>query len=91
MPIHLLMRLQQVQLPVRVADPEEVRKVSKLLATGLIQAEFEAIRARAGQATWHVATVTRITEEGRAELAAAGYMRQPTKALVRPHRRLRVL
>jgi len=78
MPIYLLLRLQQVQLPVRVTDPEEVRQVSKLVATGLIQAEFEAIRTRARYAIWHVATVTSITEEGRAELAAAGYARQPT-------------
>ncbi len=44
MPILLLLRLQRVQLPVRVTDPEEVRQVSMLVATGLIQAEFEAIR-----------------------------------------------
>lgn len=47
MPLLFLMRLQQVQLPVRVADPEEVRYVSVLLATGLIEAEIRALRSRA--------------------------------------------
>lgn len=72
MPLFLLLRLHRVQLPVRVTDPEEVRQVSMLLAIGLIEAEFAAVRSRARQAVWQVATVTRITEEGFAEIAQMG-------------------
>ena len=43
MPLFLLLRLHRVQLPVRVTDPEEVRQVSLLVATGLIEAEFAAM------------------------------------------------
>jgi hypothetical protein len=81
MPILLLLRLQRVQLPVRVTDTEEVRQVSMLVATGLIEAEFEAIRTRARQAVWHVATVTRITEEGMAELAAVSDVPRSTQTV----------
>lgn len=91
MPIKLLLRLQQVQLPVRVSDPEEVRLVSRLVAIGLIQAEFEAISSRSRRATWHVATVTSITKEGRAELAAAGNMPLPRQTFIRSPGGLRVL
>lgn len=91
MPILLLLRLQRVQLPVRVTDPEEVRQVSMLLATGLIQAEFEAIRTRARHAVWHVATVTGITEEGLAELARASNVPQPAQTFIRFPGGLRLL
>jgi hypothetical protein len=72
MPLFFLLRLQRVQLPVRVTDPEEVREVSVLLATGLIEAEFATIKSRTRHAAERVATVTRITEEGLAEAAAVG-------------------
>jgi hypothetical protein len=91
MPIFLLLRLQRVQLPVRVTDPQEVRQVSMLVATGLIEAEFEAIRTRDRRAIWHVATVTRITEEGMAELAAVSSVPQPTRTVHRFSGALRVL
>ena len=91
MPILLLLRLQRVQLPVRVTDPEEVRQVSTLVATGLIEAEFESIRTRARHAVWHVATVTRITEEGVTELAATGNVPRPTGTFIRFPGGLRVL
>ncbi|MCR8958786.1 hypothetical protein M0765_013930 [Variovorax sp. S2] len=91
MPILLLLRLQRVQLPVRVTDPEEVRQVSMLVATGLIEAEFESIRTRARHAVWHVATVTRITEEGITELAAASNVPQPKRTFIRFPGGLRVL
>jgi len=70
MPLFFLLRLQRVQLPVRVTDPEEVRKVSVLLATGLIEAEFSTIKSRTRHTAEQVATVTRITEEGLTEAAA---------------------
>jgi hypothetical protein len=91
MPLFLLLRLQRVQLPVRVTDPEEVRQVSMLLATGLIEAEFAAIKSRARQAVWQVATVTRITEEGFAEIARAGKVSEPAQTFIRFPRGLRLL
>ncbi|WPG40944.1 hypothetical protein [Variovorax sp. EBFNA2] len=91
MPILLLLRLQRVQLPVRVTDTEEVRQVSMLVATGLIEAEFEAIRTQARQAVWHVAIVTRITEEGMAELAAVSDVPRSTQTCIRLPGGLRVL
>lgn len=91
MPILLLLRLQRVQLPVRVTDPEEVRQVSMLVATGLIEAQFESIRTRARHAIWHVATVTRITEEGMAELAGMSNVSQPTQTFIQFPGGLRVL
>lgn len=62
-----------------------------LVATGLIEAEFEAIRTRDRHVIWHVATVTRITEEGMAELAAAGNVPQPTRTVLRFSGAVRVL
>ena len=91
MPLFLLLRLQRVQLPVRVTDPEEVRQVSTLVATGLIEAEFAAIRSRARQAIWQVATVTRITEEGLVEIAKAGRMPASAQTFIRFPRGLRLL
>ncbi|MDR6890798.1 hypothetical protein J2X67_005344 [Variovorax sp. 3319] len=39
----ILMRLLQAELPVRVVQPEEIRHVSALLATGLIVAEISGL------------------------------------------------
>lgn len=69
MPLSFLKRLQHVQLPVRVACPEEIRHVSVLVATGLIDAEITTLSSTAPYALPRLATVTRITEDGRAELA----------------------
>lgn len=69
MPLLFLSRLHKVQLPVCVTDPEEVRKVSVLVATGLIEAEFSIIKSRAVRDGTRVPTVIRITEDGLAELA----------------------
>lgn len=71
MPLLLLLRLQNVQLPVQVTDPQEVRYVSVLLATGLIEAEFSTLKTRVPHAIQQVATVVRITEDGFAEIAMA--------------------
>jgi hypothetical protein len=42
MPYLFLMRLLHLQLPVRITDPEDIRAVSVLVATGLIEAEIQA-------------------------------------------------
>jgi hypothetical protein len=83
MPLFLLLRLQRVQLPVRVTDPEEVRQVSVLLAIGLIEAEFATIKSRVRHAVERVATVTRITEEGLAEIATVGQSSTFAQPIVR--------
>lgn len=57
-----------MQLPARIADPEEVRAVSVLLATGLIDAEIQALEPTARYAASPFAKVIRITEDGFAEL-----------------------
>jgi len=91
MPLLLLLRLRRVQLPVRVTDPDEVRQISVLLATGLIEAEFAIIKARARHAVSRVATVTRITEEGLAEIASAGKMPESAQSFIRFPGGLRLL
>jgi hypothetical protein len=63
------MRLLHVRLPARIANPEDIRAVSVLLATGLIEAEIQALDSTLRYAASRVATVLRITEEGFAELA----------------------
>lgn len=72
MPLSFLMRLLYARLPVRVANPEDIRHVSVLLATGLIEAEIQALESTVRYATSHVATVLRITEAGFTELAKMG-------------------
>ena len=72
MPLLFLMRLQHVQLPVRVACPEEIRYVSVLVATGLIEAEIAPCKPAARYASPRLATVLRITEHGLAEIAKMG-------------------
>lgn len=69
MPLLFLLRLQHTLLPVRVALPEEVRIVSVLVATGLIEAEFASVRPAGRDTASRIATVKRITEEGLAEIA----------------------
>ncbi|MDR6890719.1 MULTISPECIES: hypothetical protein [Variovorax] len=72
MPLLFLMRLQHVQLPVRVARPDELHHVSVLMATGLIEAEFAPRKPTARYASSRLATVLRITENGLAEIAKMG-------------------
>lgn len=91
MPLLFLMRLQQVQLPVRAADPEEVRYVSVLLATGLIEAEIKTLRLSARYAASQVATVIRITEDGLAEIAKMGDVPELVKTSMRFARGLRLM
>ncbi|MEJ1171021.1 hypothetical protein V9L21_18260 [Variovorax sp. CCNWLW235] len=72
MPLSFLMRLLHVRLPIHVANPEDIRHVSVLLATGLIEAEIQALESTVRYATSRVATVLRITEAGFTELAKMG-------------------
>ncbi|WGT62453.1 hypothetical protein [Variovorax paradoxus] len=72
MPLLFLMRLLQTELPVRVVQPEEIRHVSVLLATGLIVAEISGLEPTGLYAAPRMATVIAITDEGRAEIAKLG-------------------
>ncbi|KQU89091.1 hypothetical protein ASC78_23280 [Variovorax sp. Root318D1] len=72
MPLLFLMRLKHTPLPVRVVQPEEIRNVSVLVATGLIEAEIAALKPTDPYAASRIATVIRITEEGLAEIAKMG-------------------
>ncbi|RRH90595.1 hypothetical protein EH244_07585 [Variovorax beijingensis] len=69
MPLLLLMRLLHTPLPVRVVEPEEIRDVSVLIATGLIEAEIAALKPTRSYAASSTATVTGITDDGLAEIA----------------------
>ncbi|RSZ32004.1 hypothetical protein EJO66_22400 [Variovorax beijingensis] len=69
MPLLFLMRLFHTPLPVRVVQAEEIRHVSVLVATGLIEARITPLPPRGPYLKSTVATVTRITEEGLAEIA----------------------
>jgi len=68
MPLLFLMKLQHRRLPLRVVKAEEIRRVSVLMATGMIEAEIEALDSTARYAASQAATVVRITEEGLAEI-----------------------
>jgi hypothetical protein len=68
MPLLFLMKLQHRRLPLRVVKPEEIRRVSVLMATGMIEAEIEALDSTVRYASSQAATVVRITEEGFAEI-----------------------
>lgn len=72
--LSFLMRLQHEQLPVRVVEAEEIRYVSALTATGLIEAEIGALGATARYAASRLAIVIRITEHGCAEIARSGHV-----------------
>ena len=91
MPLSFLNRLQHVQLPVRVANPEEIRHVSVLLATGLIEAEIKTLKPTSPYVSSRMATVIRITEDGRAEIAKMGNVPAPIKTLMQFNRGLRLM
>ncbi|WGT65611.1 hypothetical protein [Variovorax paradoxus] len=72
MPLSLfyLLHLQSVALPKVVTRPEDVQYASVLKATGLIEADIAPASDAGGK--YHVArtaTITRITEEGLAEIS----------------------
>jgi hypothetical protein len=69
MPLFYLLSLQHVTLPKVVTRPEDVQHVSVLKATGLIEAEIAPASDAAGKYNAaRTATVTRITEDGFAEI-----------------------
>jgi hypothetical protein len=75
MPLSFLMRLLHTQLPVQVVEPEEIRDVSVLMATGLIEARITTLEPADPYARASMATVASITEEGFAEIAKLGDIR----------------
>ncbi|MDQ0570569.1 hypothetical protein QFZ42_002403 [Variovorax paradoxus] len=89
MPLWFLMRLQHENFPVRVAEPGEIRYVSVLTATGLIEAEIDPLEATAPYAASQLATVIRITEHGRAEIARIEDMPKPAATSMQMGRELR--
>ncbi|MET3440882.1 hypothetical protein ABIC94_001637 [Variovorax paradoxus] len=69
MPLFYLLYLQNVALPKVVTRPEDVQCVSVLKATGLVEADIAPASDSGGK--YHIArtaTVTRITEDGIAEI-----------------------
>jgi hypothetical protein len=76
-PMWFLMRLRHEDLPICVVEPSEIRHVSVLAATGLIEAQMGAFPATDRYAAPRLATVTRITDYGRAEIARIGEIPKP--------------
>lgn len=90
MPLLFLLRLQHMQLPVRVSCPEELRHVSVLLATGLIDGEILALESTARYTASKLAKVVRITEAGMKEIAKMGDWRELVKTPVQSTPELRL-
>jgi hypothetical protein len=69
--MHLLflLRLQHVELPMEIVRPEEIRHVSVLKATGLVEAEIAPAIDPTGKFNMaRTAVVTAITPDGIAEI-----------------------
>jgi adenine deaminase len=79
MPLYFLMRLQHLQLPLRVETREEIKLVSVLKATGLIEAEIHPLQSHGSYAPPATATVICITDEGKTELEKWVYGRAPER------------
>jgi hypothetical protein len=59
------MRLQHARFPLRLDKPEDVRRISILAATGLVEAEFNTPPALKGAyVVPRIAVVKRITDDG---------------------------
>ena len=85
MPLYFLMRLQHLQLPLRVETREEIKLASVLKATGLIEAEIHPLKSTGPYLPSQVATVICITEEGKAVLDHWIYERsKPRRARAEP-------
>ena len=91
MPLLFLMRLQHTPLPVRVVQPEEIRHVSVLVATGLIEAEISPLKPTDTYAASRMATVMRITAEGLAEIAKMGELPKLARTSMQFARGLRLM
>lgn len=69
MPLFCLMRLQHARFPLRLEKPEDVRRISVLAATGLVEAEFAAPAALKGSyVAPQIVVVKGITDHGLLEL-----------------------
>ena len=69
MPLFCLMRLQHARFPLRVEKPEDVRRISVLAATGLVEAEFNVPPAVKGAyVVPRIVVVKCITDDGLQEL-----------------------
>ena len=91
MPLSFLMRLLHTQLPVQVVEPEEVRHVSVLMATVLIEARITALQPAGRYAQALMATVESITDEGLAEIAKLGDIRNFAQTSMRFARGARLM
>jgi len=89
--MHLLflLRLQYVELPTEVVRPEEIKHVSVLKATGLIEAEIAPAIDPSGKFNVaRTAIVTAITDDGVAEITKLCTERmRPTTTTSRASRR----
>lgn len=69
MPLFCLMRLQHARFPLRLDKPEDVRRISILAATGLVEAEFNTPPALKGAyVVPRIVVVKCITDDGLQEL-----------------------
>jgi hypothetical protein len=69
MPVDLLLYLNSRTLPLRMLDPADVRRASKLAAVGFVKAEIlPSFHAATREQTIASATVLEITAEGEAEI-----------------------
>lgn len=69
MPLFCLMRLQHARFPLRLEKPEDVRRISILAATGLVEAEFNTPPALKGAyVVPRIVVVKCITDDGLQEL-----------------------
>ncbi|KQU91603.1 hypothetical protein ASC78_01325 [Variovorax sp. Root318D1] len=91
MPLLFLMRLLRTQLPVQVVEPEEIRDVSVLIATGLIEARITALQPAGRYTKASIATVEGITDEGLAEIAKLGDIRNFAQTSMRFSRGARLM
>ena len=93
MPLLFLMKLQHVRLPIRITYPEEMRHVTVLLATGLIEATIVAVQGASAKYNTSplVATVHRITNEGYKEIAGMGNLSAFVGASLTHARRLHLI
>lgn len=69
MPLFCLMRLQHARFPLRLEEPEEIKRISVLAATGLVDAEFDAHPTlRGSYVAPQIVVVKGITTDGLQEL-----------------------
>jgi hypothetical protein len=89
MPLFCLMRLQHARFPLRFDEPDEVKRICVLAATGLVEAEFDAHpRLRGCYVAPRTVVVKGITTDGLQELERfvneRGRSRAAASAVSRP-------